>query len=209
MASADELVFPHEFEAGKPAVIAYRFDVPTTGHGFLDIEWSNVAGRIVERRRIPLDLAGASKRPSLSTPDEPLPSRTNSLFIYPSINRIAGAPIFTANTMSQICTFRHHWLAGRRCGRLERAASPRRGSSRSELNGGSEPVLLTLSEKPIDPPSVAGPRSAHLGEIPKFQILSRSSRCNRPRRQQCCRLLWKPDLCGLNDGKALAACDER
>jgi hypothetical protein len=37
-----------------------------------------------------------------------------------------------------------------------------------------EPVLLSLSEEPIAPPSIAGPRRAHLGEIAEFQIRSKS-----------------------------------
>jgi hypothetical protein len=37
-----------------------------------------------------------------------------------------------------------------------------------------EPVLLSLSEKPIAPPSIAGPRRTHLGEIAEFQIRSNS-----------------------------------
>jgi len=36
--------------------------------------------------------------------------------------------------------------------------------------GPVEPVLLTLSEKPLAPPSIAGPRSAHLGETAEFHI---------------------------------------
>jgi hypothetical protein len=37
-----------------------------------------------------------------------------------------------------------------------------------------EPVLLSLSEHPIAPPSIAGPRRAHLGEIAEFRIRSNS-----------------------------------
>jgi hypothetical protein len=37
-----------------------------------------------------------------------------------------------------------------------------------------EPVLLSLSEEPIAPPSIGRPRRAHLGEIAEFQIRSRS-----------------------------------
>jgi len=36
--------------------------------------------------------------------------------------------------------------------------------------GPVEPVLLSLSEKRIAPPSITGPRRAHLGEIAEFQI---------------------------------------
>jgi hypothetical protein len=38
--------------------------------------------------------------------------------------------------------------------------------------GAVEPVLLTLSEKPLAPPSIARPRSAHLGETAEFYIWS-------------------------------------
>ena len=40
--------------------------------------------------------------------------------------------------------------------------------------GPVEPVLLSLSEKPIALPSIAGPRRAHLGEVAEFQIRSSS-----------------------------------
>jgi len=61
MAAADELVLPQAFERGQSAEVAYRFGTPSTGHGFLDIEWSDVERRVVERRRIPLDLTDASE----------------------------------------------------------------------------------------------------------------------------------------------------
>jgi len=56
-AAADELVFPKSMERNQPADFEYRFDKGLTGHGSLDIEWSDVLGRVVERRRIPVDLA--------------------------------------------------------------------------------------------------------------------------------------------------------
>jgi hypothetical protein len=56
-AAADELVLPKSIERNQPADFAYRFDAALTGHGSLDIEWSDVEGRMVERRRISLDLA--------------------------------------------------------------------------------------------------------------------------------------------------------
>ncbi len=59
MAAADELVLPQALERGQSTEIAYRFGTPSTGHGFLDIEWSDVDRRVVERRRIPLDLTDA------------------------------------------------------------------------------------------------------------------------------------------------------
>ena len=59
-AAADELVPPDAVERTQPIEVAYRFEHPATGHGFLDIEWSVVDGRVIERHRIPLDLEGAS-----------------------------------------------------------------------------------------------------------------------------------------------------
>ena len=44
---------------------------------------------------------------------------------------------------------------------------------RIELNA-IEPVLLTLSDKPIAPPSIEGPGRAHPGEIAEFHIGSNS-----------------------------------
>src|SRR5712671_6812046 len=59
MVAADELVLPHAFERGQSAEVAYRFGRPSTRHGFLDIEWSDIDRRVVERRRMPLDLIDA------------------------------------------------------------------------------------------------------------------------------------------------------
>ena len=56
-----------------------------------------------------------------------------------------------------------------------RAGRPLGNTDRLEFElGPVEPVLLSLSEKPIAPPSIAGPRRAHLGEIAEFQIRSTS-----------------------------------
>ena len=60
-AAADGLVLPQALERDQSALVAYRFDAPMTGHGFLAIEWSDVAGRLVEQRRIPLELADTSE----------------------------------------------------------------------------------------------------------------------------------------------------
>src|SRR5207302_3407136 len=57
--AADELILPKSLERNQPAAFAYRFDKDLTGRGSLDIEWSDVVGRLVERRRIPVDLADA------------------------------------------------------------------------------------------------------------------------------------------------------
>jgi hypothetical protein len=58
-ASADQLVLPQAIARNQSIEVFYRFETPITGQGFLDIEWSDVAGRVVERRRIPLDLTNA------------------------------------------------------------------------------------------------------------------------------------------------------
>jgi hypothetical protein len=56
-----------------------------------------------------------------------------------------------------------------------RTGQPLGNTDRLELGlGPVEPVLLSLSEKPIAPPSIAGPRRAHLGEIAEFQVRSNS-----------------------------------
>jgi hypothetical protein len=59
-ASADQLVLPQAVERNQSIEVFYRFEAPITGQGFLDIEWGDVAGRVVERRRIPLDLTDAA-----------------------------------------------------------------------------------------------------------------------------------------------------
>ena len=56
-AAADEIVLPKSLERNQPAEFAYRFDTALTGSGSLDIEWRDFVGRMVERRRIPLNLA--------------------------------------------------------------------------------------------------------------------------------------------------------
>jgi hypothetical protein len=55
-AAADELVPPSSLERNRPADFVYPLDKALSGRGSLDIEWSDVVGRVVERRRIPLDL---------------------------------------------------------------------------------------------------------------------------------------------------------
>jgi len=52
-ASADELALPKTVERDSQITAAYRFDKPATGRGFLDVEWTDVAGREVERRGKP------------------------------------------------------------------------------------------------------------------------------------------------------------
>ncbi len=59
-AGADTLVPPEGAQQGGPQVRAlWRFDAPATGTGTLALEWTDTLGRVVERRRIPLDLRAA------------------------------------------------------------------------------------------------------------------------------------------------------
>ena len=55
-AAADELVTPSALERNRPADFVYRLDNAFRGRGSLDIEWSDVVGRVVERRQIPFHL---------------------------------------------------------------------------------------------------------------------------------------------------------
>src|SRR5438105_950640 len=56
-AAADELVLPKSIERNQPAEFAFRFEKGLTGRGSVDIEWSDAVGRVVERRRIPVERA--------------------------------------------------------------------------------------------------------------------------------------------------------
>jgi hypothetical protein len=56
-AAADEFVLPKSMERNQPADFLYRFDKGLTGRGSLDVEWSDAVGRLIEHRRIPVDLA--------------------------------------------------------------------------------------------------------------------------------------------------------
>jgi hypothetical protein len=60
-AAADTLVLPHDVERNQSIEVVYRLENPTTGQGFLDVEWSDVDGRVIERRHIPVDLTNASQ----------------------------------------------------------------------------------------------------------------------------------------------------
>ncbi len=60
-ARADELALPSALERDRTAEAAYRFDTPITGTGYLDLVWSDAVGRIVDQRRISLDLKDASE----------------------------------------------------------------------------------------------------------------------------------------------------
>ncbi len=56
VAPADELSLPHAVGRSGSIEAIYRFAAPVTGRGSLEIEWTDTAGRVVERRQIPLDL---------------------------------------------------------------------------------------------------------------------------------------------------------
>jgi hypothetical protein len=58
-ARAEALVLPDSVERAGSIDVIYRFDGPVTGHGLIEAEWTDTVGRVVERRRIPLDLTGA------------------------------------------------------------------------------------------------------------------------------------------------------
>src|SRR5437773_11872021 len=58
-AMADQLALPQAVERNQPIEVVYRFAQPATGSGFLDVEWNDVDGRLVERRRVPFELADA------------------------------------------------------------------------------------------------------------------------------------------------------
>jgi hypothetical protein len=60
MALADELFVRN---AGKNVGIdtVYQFDRPVTGRGAVDIEWTDVLGRLVDKREMRIDLSGAKQ----------------------------------------------------------------------------------------------------------------------------------------------------
>jgi hypothetical protein len=60
-AAADQLILPDAIDPTQSLEAAYHFEKPATGQGLLGIEWSDADGRIVERRRIPLDLSNATE----------------------------------------------------------------------------------------------------------------------------------------------------
>ena len=61
LARANELVLPEWAERDGSIEVTYRFGSPVTGHGFIAGEWTDVLGRVVERLKIPLNLAGATE----------------------------------------------------------------------------------------------------------------------------------------------------
>jgi hypothetical protein len=51
-----ELVMPLAFERDAPVPIVYRTSQLATGKGELSIRWTDVNGRVVDDRRLPVDL---------------------------------------------------------------------------------------------------------------------------------------------------------
>jgi Beta-galactosidase len=60
-AQADELELPVSFAHDGSVRAVYRFAAPVSGRGVLTVRWTDVDGRLVERRRIPLNLADATE----------------------------------------------------------------------------------------------------------------------------------------------------
>src|SRR5579863_9977866 len=60
-ACADRLVFPKSYAPNGSIDVVYQLDRPASGRGALDIEWTDAARRIVERRHIPVVLSGGSQ----------------------------------------------------------------------------------------------------------------------------------------------------
>lgn len=60
-ARADRLVFPNSFGSEGSIEVLYRLDRPAAGRGTLDIEWTDVLGRVVAQLHIPVTLAGGSQ----------------------------------------------------------------------------------------------------------------------------------------------------
>jgi hypothetical protein len=89
-ASGDELVVPPAVRAMGSVAATYRFDHPLTGHGFIEVRWTDVVGRVVEERHIPLQLANA---PSVEIPLDPSRAVTvkNKLAAHLSFDAAAGA----------------------------------------------------------------------------------------------------------------------
>lgn len=59
-AAADELIVPQPADRGTVVTAHYRLDRPVRAKGHLDIEWTDQYGRVVERRRAPVEFAERS-----------------------------------------------------------------------------------------------------------------------------------------------------
>lgn len=61
-AAADELIMPADVaERDRPVTAIYRLARPATGKGTLHVEWTDAAGRLVERGLLPVDLTRAAE----------------------------------------------------------------------------------------------------------------------------------------------------
>ena len=60
-AAGDELIVPAALERKGTVDAVYRLERPLSGRGYLDVAWDDIVGRIVERLRMPLHLAGTSQ----------------------------------------------------------------------------------------------------------------------------------------------------
>lgn len=55
------VIDPTGFPRDRPGAFVYRLDEPQTGSGTLTVQWTDVHDRLVERRAIPVDLAGVAE----------------------------------------------------------------------------------------------------------------------------------------------------
>jgi hypothetical protein len=83
--SSTELILPESVGQTDTIHAIYRFDSPVTGHGLLEAEWTDVAGRVVERRRIPLDLADSGEVPISFDPRRAVAAK-NTLAVHVSLD---------------------------------------------------------------------------------------------------------------------------
>ena len=103
-AAADELSLPHAVERQGSIEAAYRFDRPMTGHGVLTIEWTDTAGRVVERRRIQLDLTNAPAVP-FSLDARRAVTVENKLAAHLSLDRVDGSGGTTHREADETASF--------------------------------------------------------------------------------------------------------
>ena len=84
-AAGDELIVPDTVEHTGSIDAVYRFDGSVTGHGLLEADWTDVLGRIVERRRMPLDLTDAAEV-HLSLDPRRAVTRKNEVAVHVSLD---------------------------------------------------------------------------------------------------------------------------
>ncbi len=94
IARADELSVSDGRGSGRRLEATYRFEKPFTGSTILDVEWTDVAGRVVERRRIPLEFSNASRANFALDPRRAV-SVKNSLSVHlsPPAGSDGGSPL--------------------------------------------------------------------------------------------------------------------